>query len=112
MTYFCADISSNTVFLDEAHHLKQAWWQSIIDLRKRIEGVHTISLTATPPYDSSAAEWERYIQLCDEIDMEIPVPELVLNGDLCPHVDLLYFEFASPEDLQQRASFKARSTSW
>ncbi|MDQ8207470.1 DEAD/DEAH box helicase family protein [Coraliomargarita sp. SDUM461003] len=97
-----------TLLLDEAHHLKQAWWQSIIDLRKRIEGVHTISLTATPPYDSSAAEWERYIQLCGEIDMEIPVPELVLNGDLCPHVDLLYFEFASPEDLQQRASFQSQ----
>jgi superfamily II DNA or RNA helicase len=100
------EIGLQTLILDEAHHLKQAWWQAIIHLRDHFEGMHTISLTATPPYDSIDSEWERYTELCGEIDMEIPVPELVLNGDLCPHLDLIYFDFASAEDLEQRVTFQ------
>ncbi len=48
-----------------------------------------VSLTATPPYDASFAEWSRYEELCGQIDLEIGIPELVRNGDLCPHQDHL-----------------------
>ncbi|MES2495604.1 MAG: hypothetical protein V4618_05805 [Pseudomonadota bacterium] len=46
-----------------------------------------MALTATPPYDASFAEWARYETLCGPIDLEIGIPELVRNGDLCPHQD-------------------------
>ncbi|WP_338445683.1 hypothetical protein V5F89_10975 [Pelagerythrobacter marensis] len=48
-----------------------------------------MALTATPPYDASFAEWSRYEELCGPIDLEIGIPELVRNGDLCPHQDHL-----------------------
>ena len=35
------------------------------------------SLTATPPYDTDAREWDNYEALCGPIDCEISVPELI-----------------------------------
>ena len=55
-----------------------------------------MSLTATPPFDVSAVEWQRYIELCGTIDIEISVPELVKAKELCPHQD--YVHFSAPED--------------
>jgi hypothetical protein len=51
----------------------------------------TVSLTATPPYDVDYSEWERYEELCGPIDEVISIPELVSNGDLCPHQDFIHF---------------------
>ena len=77
------------ICLDEAHHLRRAWWQTLIRLQQTHKPV-TLSLTATPPYDSEGWEWRNYNALCGPVDAEISVPELVLTGDLCPHQDLVF----------------------
>ncbi|WP_298471152.1 DEAD/DEAH box helicase family protein [uncultured Erythrobacter sp.] len=78
-----------TLVLDEAHHLRRAWWECLDRLAKELNDVTIVALTATPPYDASFAEWKRYEALCGPIDLEIGIPELVRNGDLCPHQDHL-----------------------
>jgi superfamily II DNA or RNA helicase len=79
------------VVLDEAHHLRSAWWKSLTDVLKALEGVKLISLTATPPYDVDKSEWDKYVDLCGPVDCEISVPELVATEDLCPHQDFVIF---------------------
>lgn len=76
-----------TLVLDEAHHLRREWWISIERLVASLPEVQLVALTATPPYDASFAEWSRYESLCGPVDLEIGIPELVRNGDLCPHQD-------------------------
>ena len=76
---------------DEAHHLRKEWWKALNYLSENLAPSHTVSLTATPPYDVDNAEWERYENLCGEIDELISIPELVKNGDLCPHQDFIHF---------------------
>ncbi len=87
----------NTLVLDEAHHLKNEWWKCLFKL-KEIENLTIIALTATPPYDSSGAELYKYFKLCGPIDEEIAVPDLIKNGDLCPHQDFVYF--SKPDEAQ------------
>lgn len=94
------DNDIQVLVLDEAHHLKTEWWKSIIHLVRELGDIKIISLTATPPYDSSAAEWDRYMQLCGPVDAEISVPELVKEKNLCPHQDLIYFSEASDDEHQ------------
>ncbi|MBF9016022.1 MULTISPECIES: DEAD/DEAH box helicase family protein [unclassified Oceanispirochaeta] len=93
------------VVLDEAHHLKTEWWKSIIKLVSVLGDIKIISLTATPPYDSTAVEWDRYMQLCGPVDAEISVPELVKEKNLCPHQDLIYFSEASDQEHQSIDQF-------
>ncbi|WP_193369578.1 DEAD/DEAH box helicase family protein [Pelagibius marinus] len=87
-----------TLVLDEAHHLRRAWWESLQDaiayLQERRPGLHVVSLTATPPYDVEPAEWDRYAEICGPVDAEISIPELVKQGDLCPHQDFVHFSVA------------------
>lgn len=78
-----------TLVLDEAHHLRREWWRCLIALAHCLEDVRLVALTATPPYDATFAEWSRYEELCGPINIEIGIPELVRNGDLCPHQDHL-----------------------
>lgn len=98
-----------TFILDEAHHLKNAWWSNIIDLKTEMNPT-IVALTATPPYDVQGFEWARYIELNGPIDAEISVPELMLEKDLCPHRDLVYVSLPTEEeqkkieDVQQKAS--------
>lgn len=87
-----------TICLDEAHHLRSEWWKALEMLLKKMPNVTLISLTATPPYDVSADQWQRYISLCGPIDAEISVPELVKEKSLCPHQDYLYFNFPTSEE--------------
>jgi superfamily II DNA or RNA helicase len=87
-----------TIILDEAHHLRAAWWKSALDFRKRLSQPTVVALTATPPYDVSLAEWQRYIELCGPIDLEISVPELIKEKDLCPHQDYVYMSAPSLEE--------------
>lgn len=89
--------SIKTVVLDEAHHLKNAWWKCLIDLKNR-NSFFVVALTATPPYDSSRSEVNKYFTLCGEVDDEIAVPDLVRETDLCPHQDFVYF--SKPNDLE------------
>jgi superfamily II DNA or RNA helicase len=88
-----------TICLDEAHHLKKDWQKALeLFLSKLPKDVRIISLTATPPYDSSPEEWKRYIESCGEIDDEIFVPQLVKQHTLCPHQDYVYFCYPSEEE--------------
>lgn len=80
-----------TIILDEAHHLKSEWWNSLNKVIKSLDEVNVISLTATPPYDSDFPTWKKYTDLCGQIDAEITVPELVKAHNLCPHQDYIYF---------------------
>lgn len=100
-----------TVCMDEAHHLRSDWQNSLERFLSGMgSGLMRISLTATPPYDASAAEWAHYITTCGEIDDEIFVPELVCEGTLCPHQDYVYFSDPSPEE---QALFRSyRSQAW
>ena len=76
---------------DEAHHLRKEWWKALTFLNDNLKPKQTLALTATPPYDVDLAEWKRYQTLCGEIDACISIPELVKNGDLCPHQDFIHF---------------------
>ena len=86
-----------TVVVDEAHHLKNEWWTTLISLKEELKPT-LVGLTATPPYDVSANEWQRYIELNGPIDTEITVPELIIEGDLCPHQDCVCFSRPSAEE--------------
>ena len=92
-----------TLVLDEAHHLRRAWWVSlqhlIAHLEKARPDFHIVSLTATPPYDVDATEWERYEAVCGPIDAEISIPELVRQGDLAPHQDFLWLSLPKPMEI-------------
>ena len=88
-----------TLVLDEAHHLKNEWYNCLISL-KAIQGITVIALTATPPYDSSSVELNKYFDLCGPIDEEIAVPELVKNKNLCPHQDYVYLSRPSEKQIQ------------
>ena len=78
-----------TIVLDEAHHLRRAWWGALWRLAQALDAT-IVSLTATPPYDAIGEEWSRYEELCGPIDEEISVPELVRSGTLCPHQDYVW----------------------
>ncbi len=87
-----------TIVLDEAHHLKNEWWNSLIKVIEAIGDVVIVSLTATPPFDIPQNEWNRYISLCGDIDAEISVPELVKKKNLCPHQDYVYFSYPTNDE--------------
>lgn len=48
----------STIVLDEAHHLKSQWWDSLKKVVEQLENSKIIALTATPPYDSEFSEWK------------------------------------------------------
>ncbi|NIJ66008.1 superfamily II DNA or RNA helicase [Sphingomonas leidyi] len=100
-----------TLIVDEAHHLRREWWSALFALRDRLKGTVLIALTATPPYDAPLSEWNRYAALCGPIDSEISVPELVRNGDLCPHQDHVHFSVPNQDELtillERRAAITA-----
>ncbi len=94
-----------TICLDECHHLKSEWWKVLETLLKKIPNNKIIALTATPPYDSSSGEWQRYIDLCGPIDEEIFVPELIKDHNLCPHHDYVYFSFPTENEKKKIMTF-------
>jgi superfamily II DNA or RNA helicase len=94
-----------TLVLDEAHHLHHEWWKALIGLKTALDGITVLSLTATPPFDVTATQWNRYIELCGPIDAEISVLELVATGDLCPHQDQVFLCLPDPV---QRAALRER----
>ena len=99
----------STVILDEAHHLKKSWWEALTSILNELGDIKTVSLTATPPYDVMRKEWNNYLMLCGEIDEEISVPELVKQGDLCPHQDFLYLNYPSESDLGQFEDYQVKA---
>lgn len=99
-----------TICLDEAHHLKNEWQKALEKFINKLDkGIKIISLTATPPYDSSEAEWKRYINVCGEIDEEIFVPELVKQNTLCPHQDYIYFSYPTTQESEEYKNHKLKA---
>ncbi len=86
-----------TIIVDEAHHLKNEWWKSLNSVKNAIKPT-IVGLTATPPYDVTYTEWQRYIDLNGPVDAEISVPELVVENDLCPHQDYIYLSMPTEEE--------------
>jgi superfamily II DNA or RNA helicase len=101
-----------TLVFDEAHHLKQEWWRTLDALSRALRGVSIVSLTATPPYDVSQGEWNRYSTLAGAVDAEISAAELVLAGDLCPHQDYVYLQRPTTRELARLAAFDRQVTSF
>lgn len=95
--------------LDECHHLRSEWWKALEEFKSEFNNIKTISLTATPPYDSTPAMWTRYMNMCGEIDEEITIPELVKEGSLCPHQDYVYFNYPTKAEEQEVHKFTERS---
>ncbi|EDP97060.1 DEAD/DEAH box helicase family protein [Kordia algicida OT-1] len=95
------------VVLDEAHHLKNEWWKCLFAL-KDDRKLTTIALTATPPIDSTDQELSRYFELCGPIDEEIAVPDLVKEGDLCPHQDYIYFSEPNQEEVSAIEGYREK----
>jgi superfamily II DNA or RNA helicase len=95
-----------TLVVDEAHHLKAEWWKTLTFVADRLQPT-LVALTATPPFDVSPYEWQRYEDLCGPVDAEVAVPELVLQGDLCPHQDYVYFSVPAPVELKTLVEFRA-----
>lgn len=98
-----------TFCLDEAHHLRSEWQKALEEVVEKNSSGTIISLTATPPYDSTPAQWNRYISLCGPIDEEISVPELVREKSLCPHQDYVYFNMPTPEEEAALQKFRRAS---
>lgn len=95
--------------LDECHHLRSEWWKALENFKTQCQNLQVIALTATPPYDSNKAMWERYMSMCGEIDEEITIPELVKEGSLCPHQDFVYFNYPTKEEQDEVEKFKWRA---
>lgn len=95
--------------LDECHHLRNEWWKALEEFRSKFEQIKMISLTATPPYDATPGMWTRYMNMCGEIDEEITIPELVKDGNLCPHQDYVYFNYPTSKENKEIENFKKRS---
>ena len=99
-----------TVCLDEAHHLRREWQKALESFLQQLGGkARIIALTATPPYDSTPAEWDSYIRVCGEVDEEIFVPQLVAQKTLCPHQDYVYLNMPTDEETQVLLSHRARA---
>jgi|GEM_PF-4712272 len=101
-----------TLVFDEAHHLRRAWWEAVFAIKNALPGVATVSLTATPPDDAAAHEWNRYAGLAGPVDDEISIPELVEVGTLCPHQDHLFWIDLPPVLRATLAEFHDRTRSW
>ena len=97
-----------TLVVDEAHHLRAQWWATLTGIVAALGEIHLVALTATPPYDAPAGEWERYAALCGPVDIEVSIPEMVREGNLCPHQDYIYLNTPSPEEMQVIDEFRAR----
>lgn len=94
-----------TVIVDEAHHLKNEWWKTLTRVKNQLKPV-IVGLTATPPYDVSVNEWQRYLELNGPVDLEISVPELVIENDLCAHQDYIHFTLPTADDAQSIQTFR------
>jgi superfamily II DNA or RNA helicase len=104
---FFAKANIKNIVLDEAHHLKNEWWKPLFAL-KALPTCSLIALTATPPYDSSQREIAKYFELCGPIDVEIGVPELVKEGNLCPHQDYIHFSQPDEAQIQYIQAYRAK----
>ena len=100
----------HTICLDEPHHLADRHRKALETLLGILGGeVHVLSLSSFPPYDLNPHEWDRFINLCGEINEEIFVPELVKTEVLCPHQDYVYFNYPTPEESAGIRGYRIRA---
>jgi len=104
---FLAEAKFKALVLDEAHHLRAEWWRVLTTVAGQLENPTIVALTATPPYDVSPFEWQRYEELCGPVDAEVSVPELVQEGDLCPHQDFVCFSAPTQAEQKVISDFRA-----
>lgn len=105
------DNNIKTICLDEAHHLRSEWQKSLETFINNLDDdITIISLTATPPYDSTLLEWKKYTSVCGDIDDEIFVPELVKNKTICPHQDYVIFSYPTNEEKKKILNYKKKAT--
>jgi superfamily II DNA or RNA helicase len=95
-----------TLVFDEAHHLRNQWWKTLHRIKAGLTSPFVVALTATPPYDVSRIEWNRYASICGEVDEEISAPELVKAKNLCPYQDFVYFCEPSLEERAELEKFR------
>lgn len=103
------EVNLGTIIVDEAHHLKNEWWKTLIQIKDRLKTV-VVGLTATPPYDVTYTEWSRYIELNGPVDTEISVPELIKEGDLCPHQDYILVSEPTSDELIKIQEYRQITT--
>jgi len=95
----------HTLVFDEAHHLRNQWWKTLDRIKAGLKSPVIIALTATPPYDVTQIEWNRYASICGAVDEEIGAPELVKVKNLCPHQDFIYFSQPTAEEQLELEKF-------
>ena len=99
-----------TIVLDECHHLLDHWALVVAALVARLRAAGreplVIGLTATLPSPEDANEYDNYVSLLGEVDLEVPVPAMVREGDLAPYRDLVHV--VEPTE-QERAFLSAHA---
>jgi superfamily II DNA or RNA helicase len=104
------ELGVSVLVVDEAHHLRAFWWKCLHALKKGLgkeaHGIDVVALTATPPVDVPQAEWNRYSTFCGPIDEEVGVPELVAEGNLCPHQDFVHFSLPTCNEVDTLHEFE------
>ena len=79
-----------TVVLDECHHLLDYWAIVLGHLVDRLDDPLVIGLTATLPEPAEGSrQADTYAALLGPVDLEVPVPAVVREGELAPYRDLL-----------------------
>ncbi len=79
------------IVLDEAHHLEHGRQSALESFMGVLGGdASVLALTTALPYDLGTEDWERFIELCGEVDEEVWIPELVKEHILCPHEDYIH----------------------
>ncbi len=90
-----------TFIFDECHHLTGFWAEVLSELVESIPDALIISLTATPPLEADKKQLEKYLNLIGDIDIEIPLPAIVKQGNLAPYQDLIYITEPTENEIKE-----------
>lgn len=85
--------------LDECHHLTGFWGDVLSGLLEKVEDPVIIGLTATPPIEAKGAGLRSYLDLVGPIDLQVPLPAIVKEGNLAPYQDLVYFTLPEEDEV-------------
>lgn len=88
-----------TVVLDECHHLLDHWAVVVRTLLEGLDDPRVVGLTATLPDPETPEEYENYEALLGEVDVQVPTPAVVKEGELAPYRDLAWF--VEPTDAER-----------
>jgi superfamily II DNA or RNA helicase len=85
------DHGVGTVVLDECHHLLDHWAVVVRSLVDGLADPTVIGLTATLPDPDTPEAFENYHELLGDVDIEVPTPAVVKEGELAPYRDNVWF---------------------